>query len=61
MLVMRYSIEELFYIAYENAMAIIVVEDDKQFLHFQRQERKVYMRRIDKELLAREQRKEESN
>ena len=38
---------------------MMVTEEDKQFLHLQRQGRKRCMGRIDKELAEREQRKQE--
>jgi len=44
------SIEELFDIAHEDAMTMMVIEEDKQFLHLQRQGRKRYMGRITKNL-----------
>jgi len=53
------SVEELFDIAHEDAMTMMVIEEDKQFLHLQRQGRKGCMGRIDKELAEREQRKQE--
>ena len=49
------SIEGLFDLANEDAMTMMVIEEDKQFLHLQRQGRKEYMGGIDKELAEREQ------
>ena len=44
------SIEEMFDIAHKDAMTMMVIEEDKQFLHFQRQGKNGYIGRIGKEL-----------
>jgi len=41
------SIEEMFDIAHQDAMTMMVIEEDKQLLHLQKQGRMGYMGRID--------------
>ena len=51
------ELKQLFDIAHANAMEIITIEEDKQFLIAQREGRRGYMAGVDKELRAKEKRK----
>ncbi|XP_042230868.1 uncharacterized protein LOC121872269 [Homarus americanus] len=58
--VFKEQLSKLFDIAHANALTMIKIEEDRQFLLAQREGRKGYLGRVDKELAAKEAQDNES-